>query len=255
MIIILGGTKEGRELFYLLQKKGLPCIICVVSDYGKHVLAGSDSDVYLGSLNSQEIKELVKKKGSEFLVDATHPFAVKASKNAIKASQETGATYVRLERKREQLLRHELIKTIEEFNELEAYLSEGRVVFHTAGSKILDNMVSLTRRKKSRLVVRIPPFISTLKKCLELGIAPENLVIIQGPCTRELNRELFKHFEADLVLTKESGEAGGQESKVLAAVDLGIEIVVWRRPELSYPISFDSIEKIFTYLVDNISGR
>lgn len=255
MIVILGGTREGRELFTLLQNYALPCIICVVSDYGKHVFDDSTSSVYSGSLNSQEMAKLLKKKESKFLVDATHPFAVKASENAIKASQKVGTTYIRLEREREQLPRHELVKTIEDFKELDDYLQEGKVVFSAVGSKTLDKLVSISREKKCRLVVRIPPFISALEKCSELGIAAENLVIIQGPCSRELNRELYKHFGADLVLTKESGKIGGQEAKVLAAIDLGVEIVLWRRPKLSYPLLFNSTKKLCDYLLESIPGR
>ncbi|MBC7324564.1 MAG: precorrin-6A/cobalt-precorrin-6A reductase, partial [Moorella sp. (in: Bacteria)] len=52
----------------------------------------------------------------------------------------------------------------------------------------------------------------------------------QGPCSYELNRALYRQFNVDVVVTKDSGTTGGVMAKVQAALDLGLVVIVIRRP-------------------------
>ena len=58
----------------------------------------------------------------------------------------------------------------------------------------------------------------------------DRLMALRPPISRELNRALFAEHRADVLVTKASGAAGGVAEKVLAALDLGMKVVVIRRP-------------------------
>jgi cobalt-factor III methyltransferase len=69
---------------------------------------------------------------------------------------------------------------------------------------------------------------------------------MQGPFSTEVNGALWSSWKVDCVVTKESGEAGGFQSKLDAARTLGIPLIVVERPKMSYP----AVATDFKILVD-----
>ena len=63
-----------------------------------------------------------------------------------------------------------------------------------------------------------------------MGYSPPDLVAMQGPFSEEVNLALWRHFGVDVVVTKESGPAGGLGEKLSAASRLGIPVVMIKRP-------------------------
>ena len=66
---------------------------------------------------------------------------------------------------------------------------------------------------------------------MKRGFEGDHLTAMQGPYTEEMNTALLHHVQADFLITKESGNAGGFEEKVRAAVKTGTTLVVVERPE------------------------
>lgn len=56
---------------------------------------------------------------------------------------------------------------------------------------------------------------------------------MQGIFTPEFNKALIREYGAKLVVTKDSGEVGGTPSKIEAALELEIPVIVVLRPEIS----------------------
>jgi len=98
MILLLSGTGDGRKIFSVLSKKGYPVLAAVATSYGVRILSGEclSGGAQLSSqpLDSSAIVSLIQEKGIRAVVDATHPFAVQASANAIRACEITGVRYI-----------------------------------------------------------------------------------------------------------------------------------------------------------------
>ncbi|TGU54223.1 cobalt-precorrin-6A reductase, partial [Mesorhizobium sp. M00.F.Ca.ET.186.01.1.1] len=52
----------------------------------------------VGRLTAEDIQQLILERGVRCVVDASHPFAEEASKNAMAGAQGAGVTYIRYER-------------------------------------------------------------------------------------------------------------------------------------------------------------
>jgi cobalt-factor III methyltransferase len=79
---------------------------------------------------------------------------------------------------------------------------------------------------------------------MALEVPRSRLIAMQGPCSKELNEVLWKDWQIDCVVTKESGAAGGFSAKAEATCLLGIPLIVIDRPRINYPFvahDFDSI--------------
>lgn len=250
MILILGGTTEGKDLFCRLQKLKVPCLMSVASEYASQLVPEKYIDhIRVGKLGLAEMEKLLKNEQAAVVVDATHPFAVEASRNAMEAANSTGVLYVRLERDLGGIPEHPAVEVVDELAEISNYLSPGKVVFSTLGSKHLDELSPLIKDAGCRLVARVLPQEEVMQKCLALGLEPADIVAMQGVFSKGLNREIFSHFGADWLITKESGREGGQDSKIQAALELQMQVVVWRRPELDYPLSYTSVDELVEKII------
>ncbi len=249
MILVLAGTTEGRELTAVLQQAGYRVSVAVVSSYGEDLLSlQAGSEVVAGRLDREGFTRWVTGQATSAVVDATHPFAEQISQLAMQVTAELGIPYIRLERPKEPLPQHPLIKSIERLEKMEEYFLSGQTVFSTLGTNHLEQLLDMSQRKAVRLVVRVLPRADVLKRCEELGLQPEQIIALKGPFSMELNRQLYLHYRADLILSKDSGQVGGLDSKIAAAMELEIPIVVWSRPVIEYPRWVNSASEVVDYL-------
>ena len=67
---------------------------------------------------------------------------------------------------------------------------------------------------------------------------------MKGPFTQEMNESTYKQYNIDLVITKESGAAGGFLEKVNACKTLNIPVVIMKRKEMNYPNTIGTVERL-----------
>jgi precorrin-6A/cobalt-precorrin-6A reductase len=97
MILVLAGTKDGREIAERLKLKGFEVIASTVTDYGASLFS-EGIKVHKGALDELSLIDFIYKNYIDVVVDATHPFAKDVSINAINACNKTGIKYIRYER-------------------------------------------------------------------------------------------------------------------------------------------------------------
>ena len=77
-------------------------------------------------------------------------------------------------------------------------------------------------------------------------MTPKDIIALQGPFTREFNREMFRQYGADVIITKNSGTIGGTDTKFSAADDLGLPVILVDKPAIKYDnlaVDFDTVIK------------
>ena len=98
-VLIFAGTTEGRELSLLLSDNQIPCEVCVATEYGEAVMPRIPGvEVHRGRMDTEQMKALMKQKGCQVIVDATHPFAVQVSENIRQAAAFCDIPGLRLKR-------------------------------------------------------------------------------------------------------------------------------------------------------------
>ena len=71
---------------------------------------------------------------------------------------------------------------------------------------------------------------------------------MQGPFSKEFNETLWRSWDIDCVVTKDSGEAGGFQAKADAAQAIGATLIVVERPRIDYPVVARDFQTIIQYL-------
>ena len=77
---------------------------------------------------------------------------------------------------------------------------------------------------------------------------PKDIVALQGAGDVELNKALLREYNADVMVTKESGATGGEDVKIKAALSLKIPTVIITRPKLEYPYVVREYVDVITWL-------
>ena len=94
------------------------------------------------------------------------------------------------------------------------------------------------------LIVRVLPTSEVIISCENLGLNADNIIAMKGPFSESINEEMYRHYNIDIVITKESGKSGGFLEKVNACKSLNIPVVIIAREKLKYPYVVNEIEEI-----------
>ncbi len=249
MILVLAGTKDGRELIALLAKAGYEVMASAFSQYGGELINLDKVRVHTGPLDENGLANLITLNKITILVDASHPYAVNVSHNGMLACEKTGIVYLRYERLRETMPVYEGLHVVGGYEEaIEKAASLGKTIFLTTGSRHLKLFKEAPSLEEHRLIARVLPEASVLTECIDLGFSPKDIVAIQGPFSHDLNVALFKEYKTEVIVTKNSGRVGGSDTKVTAAMTLGLPLVVIDRPTIAYKEIVYTLEDVIQFI-------
>ena len=244
-IFLIAGTQDGRELAQLLLERGFDVTASVVSDYGRKLLQTCASlKINDKPLDADELEKILREGNFDAVVDASHPYAQNVSANAIRAAQAANIFYVRYERAQVEVTGENVFR-VDGYEAAAVKASElGRNIFVTTGSRNLKTFVTSPALKDCNLTVRVLPTAEVLAQCEALGLSPKQIVAIQGAFSTQLNVEIFRHAKAQVLVTKNSGQVGGADTKLAAAAILNLPVVLIDRPKIDYPnlaATFDEV--------------
>ena len=226
-IVLFGGTTEGRLLTEFLSENKIPSIVCVATSYGEKILEYEEPVIVQSKrLNQEAMHKLFQDEQTEFVFDATHPYATEVSKNIKEVCEDEGIEYIRV--LRESIDVEDAVK-ISRMDELIDYLNQTEgLIFSSMGAKEAQALTGVENFQE-RVYLRMLPSPEGMKLCLDLGYPMKNLCGMQGPFSKEFNMAQFREVKADILVTKESGNAGGFKEKTDAAKECGMELVVLTR--------------------------
>ena len=222
-ILIFGGTTEGRELAVFCAEHQISVTVSVTTSYGESLLS-DNLRILTGKLNAEQIYQLLCSQQYDLIIDATHPYAVEATKNIRSACEKSGIRYIRLIRQKSEIYG----ETVHTMTELIHILNQNqKIILSTLGSKSIPELMQI-QNYQERLWVRVLPSA----KFQKLPDFPENHIIAETPpFSAEQNILHIKKSGAEILLTKESGTIGGYPEKIEAVQKCGIRMITLLRPD------------------------
>jgi precorrin-6A/cobalt-precorrin-6A reductase len=233
---LIGGTRESAALARAIASLGIPCTITVATKSAEALYPKTSVlQVLVERLDKGEINNFLQHHHIVAILDASHPYAIEISKLAISVAKQWQIPYLRFERPIvETQIEYSQIISLDSFETLITgdYLYRQRVLL-TIGYKALALFQGW--HNQSTLFARILPSVASLEAACAAGFTSERIIAIRPPVSADLEKALWRHWDISLVVTKASGNAGGEDIKRTVAAELNIPLIVINRPVIEYP--------------------
>ena len=239
--VVFGGTIEGRKICEDCEDNGVRILYCVATEDGAQAVSFMKNiSINIKRLNADEMSELLDKANPAAVIDATHPYAIEAGRNIKKACGLKNIPLIHVGREKVEKAKQENCIYFSDIESLTVWLEETTgAVFSTLGVSAAKSFSRLSDYQ-NRVWLRILPSLDSLKSCLEFGYHTNRLICMQGPFSDELNRAMFQYANAEILVTKDSGTAGGFNEKINAAQLFGMKIAVLSKPEDDGGVSLET---------------
>jgi len=226
LIWIIGGTTESRELVENIEGD-TKFVITSATESEKEFI--NIPNLLTGRLDYYDMIKFVEEKNINLIIDLSHPYAEIVSSNAKKVALEKNIKYIRYVRKKSDIPSYVVyFKALEEC--LEYLKNISGTVFFTTGSKNIRDFEKV--RGKNRYIYRVLPASLSIEECKKYNIHMKDIIALLGPFSKEFSKIMFKEYDANYVVMKDSGKEGGFIERLEACKDLDITpVVIGRQKE------------------------
>ena len=177
------------------------------------------------------------------VVDATHPFASQMSHNAIAACQQLAIPLVALTRPAWQSTAHDNWHEVPDIAAAaEALPQENKRIMLAIGRMHLKQFYHRAEHFYLLRLVDAP--------AIAPAFVDHVIEVSRGPFTTENDIALMQQHNIDLVVAKNAGGKGAY-AKIAAARDLGLKVIMIRRPQIAGRTEVSSCEAVFHWLSEN----
>ena len=214
MILVFGGTTEGRKAVEVLEEAGSPYFYSTKT--GEQELSLHNGLRIEGAMNAETMYSFCKEHQIRLIIDAAHPFASQLHETIANVASEYDIPVIRYERIYPP--RDVDITWIDDYAEVPTDI---HTLLATTGVQSISKLKYL-EEKGIKVIYRILNRESSILLAHQQGATDDQLCFY--PQT----------VEADAVLMKESGVSGGFVEKIAEAREKGMRIFALKRPKLSF---------------------
>ena len=215
MILVFGGTTEGRKAVEVLEEGGSPYFYSTKT--GEQDLTLHHGQRIDGALDAEAMQNFCRENDIRLMVDAAHPFAVQLHQTIADVSLSLKIPAIRYERifpKRD--------TSLEWLDSYDQVPHDIKTLLATTGVQSISKLKPL-EAAEVKVYYRILNRESSIALAQQQGATMEQLCYFGDP--KEVP------VEAEAILLKESGLSGGFQEKVDAAKAKGMRVLVLKRPE------------------------
>ena len=224
MVLVFGGTTEGRKAAEVLEEAGSPFFYSTKT--GEQELSLHNGERIDGAMDAEAMKAFIAGHDIRLIVDAAHPFASRLHETIAAVASDRQIPVIRYERIYPP--RDPDITWIDDYFQVPMDI---HTLLATTGVQSISKLKWL-EALGIKVFYRILNRESSLLFAYEQGATDDQL------CYFEDSNDI--EVDADAILLKESGLSGGFCEKVAAARAKGMRIIALKRPSLSiihYPLS------------------
>lgn len=216
MILVFGGTTEGRKAVEVLEEGGPPFFYSTKT--GEQDITLHHGQRIDGALDVEAMTTFCREHDIRLMVDAAHPFASQLHQTIASAAETLAIPVVRYERIYPS--RDPEITWIDDYSQIPSDIHR---LLATTGVQSIAKLKPL-EAEGIKVFYRILNRESSISLALKQGATKDQLCFYDDPADIPV--------EADAILLKESGLSGGFPEKVEAAKARGMKIIAIKRPEM-----------------------
>jgi precorrin-6A/cobalt-precorrin-6A reductase len=232
-VLVLGGMTEARELAGRLAARTNIDVVLSLAGRTREPI-GYPVPLRIGGFGGvRGLIDYIREREIDLMIDATHPFAEQMSRHAVFSASETGVPFFVLSRPAWR--KAEGDRWTEADSIADGVVKLGRKprrVFAAIGRQELAPLCDAPHH--FYLVRSVDPIDPPL------DLPDARYISERGPFALKAERKLLSGEKIDVVLAKNSG-GDASYAKIVAARELGIEVVLVKRPKAARAETVDNV--------------
>lgn len=241
-LLLLGGTVEASTLARKLSETGVQAVMSFAGRV--EALKPQPLPTRVGGFGGADgLAAYIRENRITHVIDATHPFAAQMSCNAIEACAKTGTPLITLTRAPWMPTEEDRWTKAVDIADAAAQLAGApRRIFLAVGRM---HLAEFTHNPQHFYLLRLVD-----QPTEALAFPDHHAIIARGPFSYEDDLALLRQYGIDLVVSKNAGGSGSR-SKIDAARDLGIEVLMIDRPDIPPRHEVHSADEVMRWLLDH----
>ncbi len=242
MILVFGGTTEGKQVAQWLDEQG---VAYYYSTKTPVQYQGTGIPI-TGAMTAPMIQDFCSTHQVTHLINAAHPFAIQLHQTIIAAG--VPCPLIRYQRAVLPRTQHPLVSYVATYTEALAILAKQQYtsLLALSGVQTITHLqpywqqyptwFRILDRDSSRAIARAATF-------------PMEQLLFGYPQSTEEEIELYQQLQPQAIMTKESGRHGKLDQKIQAALSLSIPILILQQPKISNQyLCIDTVDTLTTIL-------
>ncbi|WNH12481.1 precorrin-6A reductase [Thalassobellus suaedae] len=227
MILVFGGTTEGKKVAALLESLAMPFVYSTKTNipFEENEIASYRH----GALDEQQLEEYLLKNKIHTIINASHPFAEILHSTIAKVAERLQIPVIRFGRKLLSKTINPSVFYVDSYDAALELLKEDKRVLALTGVQSIKRLEPWWQKHTT--------YFRILNRPESLAIAAENnfpekqLILGLPSVNLEKEIDLIKSKNINVVLTKETGDSGFLSTKIEAALQTNSQIIIIEQPK------------------------
>lgn len=247
-VLVMGGISESARLARGLLEMGFEVLVSRATRVPQVENQAPGLSFRSGPLDQEGLEKLARDQKVSMIIDCTHPYAALASKNACNAALTLGLPFLVYDRPGLDPDTPGIEWALDHSSAADLALARNKTVFLSIGSGNVGVYAEKAGDRVSMLIARVLPGGEFLEKCQDAGLGKDQVIQARGPF--DVRENILHMSGAGVLVTKDSGPAGGVPAKLEAARSLGMEVIVVSRPPRAGDFIFSRVEDLLAAVPD-----
>lgn len=227
MVLVFGGTTEGKKVATLLEGKAIPFVYSTKTN-----VSFEETEVATyrhGALNEEALDAYITENNIKVIINAAHPFAEILHQTIAKVAKNRHIPVIRFGRKLLFKTLHSLVSYVNSYDDALKLLKNNQTLLALTGVQSIKKIEPWWKNNST--------YFRILNRPESLAIAQDNNFpeeqLILGLPSANLEEEiaLIQRFKIDVILTKETGNSGFLSTKIDAALKTQAHIIIINLPK------------------------
>ncbi|OCK41863.1 hypothetical protein BA195_13530 [Tenacibaculum soleae] len=228
MILVFGGTTEGRKVAKLLQEKSMLFVYSTKTNipFEENKIASYRH----GALNEKQLENYLIKNNVKLIVNASHPFAEILHNTIARVAESLQIPVIRFGRKLLSKTIHPLVFYVNTYDDASNLFKENHILLALTGVQSIKRLKHWWQKNTTYFRILNRP--ESLAIARESNFPEEQLILGLPSADLKKEIELIKAKSINIVLTKETGNSGFLSTKIEAALKTDTQIIIITQPEI-----------------------
>jgi len=227
MILVFGGTTEGKKVATLLASLAMPFVYST-----KTKIAFPETAIARyrhGALDEKQLQNYLTTHHIHTIINAAHPFAVLLHSTIAQVGERMQIPVIRFGRELLAKKNHPLVDYVNSYEEALALLKENQRLLALTGVQSIQKLKSWWQQHTTYFRILDRPV--SLAMARAQNFPDQHLILGLPSANLEKEMALIKAHTITIILTKETGNSGFLSTKIEAALRTNTKIIIIKQPK------------------------